>query len=154
MKTLLARVKEDIQNDPVLRTYVKGVQIVAPDYLPDTALSLLPFVGIAPIASPETWFSTANKEVTHTVRLYVIHRLQIQEVSIIGSAQDRGLLDTIADVVSVVRSKFFPRDGVNYLSKPSEVISVDYSLGGAGDQIYSIIGVITIVCPRLFQVTI
>lgn len=145
---MLSRIKEDLKNDAVLASYVKAVEVCGPDVLPDVSKSLVPWIGIAPISSPESWFAM-EKEITHTVRVYVVHALEIREKSIIGSDQDRGLLDMMADVERVVRARFFARDGQNYLSKPSDIVGVDYVLGGYGDQIYTFVGVITVVCVRL-----
>lgn len=148
MKSLLERIKQDIKNDAVLASYLKAVQIVGPDVLPDVSTSLVPFVGIAPISTSESWFAMEQQHV-HTVRLYMIQSLMIKETAIIGTDVDRGLLQMMADVETVVRAKFFARDGLNYLSKPSEITNVDYSLGGYGDQIYTIVGIVTLQCIRL-----
>ena len=150
MKTLLQRIKTALQDNATLASYIKGIQIVAPNTLPDLSSSLVPWLGVAPVSSSEIWKSNAQKEVTHLVDIYVVQYLQIQETSILGSGSDRGLLDVLNDTETVVRGNYFSVAG-DYLSKPADVIRVSYTTAGYGDNIFLIVSTISLSCARIFS---
>lgn len=156
MKELLERIKTNLLLDGTLSTYIKtgAVQVVSPDVLPSIATSFLPFIGVAPLRSSTVWFSTARKDTTHLVRIFVVQKMEVQELAILGNSTKRGILEIIADVEPVVRAKMFPSSGVNYLSKPSEISDVSYSTMGYGDNLYTIVAQITLTCVRQISVSV
>ena len=156
MKELLERIKTNLLLDGTLSTYIKtgAVQVVSPDVLPSIATSFLPFIGVAPLRSSTVWFSTGRKDTTHLVRIFVVQKMEVQELAILGNSTKRGILEIIADVEPVVRAKMFPSGGVNYLSKPSEISDVSYSTMGYGDNLYTIVAQITLTCVRQISVSV
>ena len=66
METLLGKIKDTlVAAQGSTLSYVTKIKIVAP-FLPVIDLGQMPFIGIAPISSPETWVTTGKKEVKST----------------------------------------------------------------------------------------
>lgn len=155
MKTLLTRMKTATQDDATLKAYVKKVEIVSPNTLPLLSLNDIPYIGLAPMNSPEEWVAQ-KKEAVHTVEVYLALQYMINEYSIIGNAPDKGILDLVADFESVVRGNFFPSDPNNtdtrHLARPTDITSVDYSTTPWGDNFHLIIATVTLSCARRFSV--
>ena len=147
METLLGNIKAVVQNDVNLRTYIKNVEIIFPRTIPDTAIQLCPSVCIAPINSPEEWYSNKKKLVTHTVEIYAIVYIQKLETAMIGDGSMKGLTDILSDLESALRGNTFS----DYLSKPTDITNVSYGTTGEGDNLYIGVGVITLQCERLFS---
>jgi len=156
VKTLLSRIKENLRADGVLATYVKSIaiQITSADLLPDVAVTMIPFIGIAPVTSTESFVSTQEKAEVHTVKIQIVNKFDVKEVSILGDSVKKGIKEIIDDVENVIRSKFFPSGGVNYLSKPSEITGVTYTTSPYGDQFYVFVASITLVCEKRIQVSV
>lgn len=153
MKTLLTRMKSAVQGNTTLNSYVdaSNVRVVAPRALPLLAQDSIPFIGLAPIDSPEVWVAQ-KKEVTHIIEAYLVLWHLLEEDSIIGSDARKGILDLIADFEAAVRGSFFASEGVNYLSKPTDITGVSYTTEPYGDDYYLIIATVTLSCVRLFIV--
>ena len=148
MKTLLTRMKTVVQDNANL-DYVKEVRIVAPKTLPPLSQDNIPFIGLAPMNSPEIWVAQ-KKEVTHTIEAYLVIWYPVAEYSIIGSDDYKGILDLETDFKNAVRNNFFASGGTNYLSKPTNIISVDRITEPYGDDFYLLIATVTLECIRLF----
>ena len=118
----------------------QSIQKVAPKSLPPLRNDQFPFIGIAPVSSPETWITTAKREVVHTVELYCARNYEIQEDAI-----DK-LTEFIEDVVSVVRNERFG----NYLSAPTQPSVTGYITTPYGDNIYLIVATLSLECRRIF----
>ena len=152
MKTILERLKALGESDSTLIDYVQRQEICAPRTLPDLALAQVPFIGYAPINSPEQWVAQ-RKEATHTVEAYLVLLHTVQETAILGSDQKVGLLDFVANFESAVRGSFLPDpdDSTDYyLSKPLDITGVDYTTAPYGDNYFLLISTITLSCIRLF----
>lgn len=151
MKTLLSRMKTALEDNSTLKAYVNKVQVVSPKALPALSQDTIPFIGLAPMDSPEVWVAQ-KKEVTHTVEVYLILWHLIEEDAILGSDNRKGILDFVTDFESAVRGSFFASSGANYLSKPTDITSVSYTTEPYGDNYYLIIASISLSCVRLFIV--
>jgi len=152
MKTVLERLKVLGEESSVLQDYVVKQEIVAPRTLPSLALAQVPFIGYAPIASPEQWVAQ-RKEATHTVEAYLVLLHTVQESAILGSDQKVGLLDFVANFEDVVRGSFLPpQDDATdyYLSKPLDITGVDYETAPYGDNFFLLIATVSLRCVRLF----
>jgi len=151
MRILIGRIKSVLQDDTTLKTYIKKVEITAPRTLPEIKTTTVPWIGIAPINSPETWKANKQKEVFHTVELYIVHWYQLQETAVYGAGNKEGILEIVEDVKDAVRGSFFASAGVNYLSRPTDITNIEYTTAGYGDNIFLIVATITLSCPRIFS---
>ncbi len=118
----------------------QSIQKVAPQTIPPLTNDKLPFIGIAPVSSPETWYTTGHREVVHTVELYCVRYHTIQEDSI------ELLTDFVVDVLDVVRNEKFS----DYLSAPCTPGVPGYITSPYGDDIYLIVATIQLECRRIF----
>jgi hypothetical protein len=118
----------------------QSIQKVAPRSLPPLRNDQFPFIGIAPVSSPETWASSHKREVTHTVELYCARQYTIQE-----EAVDK-LAIFVGDILSVVRNEKFSE----YLSAPCQPTVSSYITTPYGDNIYLIVATISLECRKLF----
>ena len=109
MKTLLSRMKTAVQENATLADYVKttSVETVSPGILPELSQDNIPYIGLAPVNSPESWISSARKEVVHTVDAYLVQWYPVQETAIIGADDVKGILDLIIDFKAAVRGSYF-----------------------------------------------
>ncbi len=148
IKTLMSRMKTELQDDSTLDGYVKKVEIVAPRSLPVVNEANVPYIGIAPVSSPEAWKTNKKKEVIYTVEVYAVYWLQIQETAIIGGGGHTGLLDFVRDVSTVLRGNTFN----DYLSKPADITVPEFTTAGYGDTIYLIVCTIVLTGSRIFEV--
>lgn len=122
----------------------QSIQKVAPKALPPLRNDQLPFVGIAPLTSPEIWITSGKREVTHTVELYCVRQYTIQEDSV------ERFLEFVTDVLSVVRNERFS----SYIDAPATPNVIDYSTAPYGDNIYIIVATIQLECRRTFLSTL
>ncbi|GAF99546.1 unnamed protein product [marine sediment metagenome] len=152
MRTLIGRMKTVLQSDGTLSGYVKKVEITAPRTLPEIKTTTVPWIGIAPVNSPESWYSNGKKQVFHTVELYLVHWYKLQEVSIYGDGNKAGILELIEDTISAVRGNYFASGAVNYLDKPTDITNIEYTTAGYGDNVFLIVATITLSCQRIFSV--
>ena len=118
----------------------QSIQKVAPKSLPPLRNDQFPFVGIAPVNSPETWASSGKREVIHTVELYCARSYEIQEDAVAK------LTSFVKDVLSVVRNEKFN----SYLSAPCQPSVANYITTPYGDNIYLIVATISLECRKLF----
>ena len=153
MKTTVTRLKTLLQEDATLSSYVKKVEIVSPKLLPDISNTMVPYIGIAPVNSTETWIAQ-RKQSTMIVELYAVILLQQQENAIIGDSVKKGILEIVEDIDTVVRGKFLSSSNVRYLSKPIEITGIDYVTAGYGDNFYLLVASITLQCLKLFDITL
>lgn len=152
MKTTVSRLKTLLNSSATLN-YVKRFEICSPKLLPDIPSSMVPYIGIAPIGTTESWVAQ-RKQAIHTVDLYAVTYLQIQESAIVGDSVKKGILEIVDDITSVVRGSFLTSESVKYLSKPIEVQSIDYVLTGYGDNTFLLVSSIALQCVRLFEITL
>jgi len=117
-----------------------AIQKVAPKSLPPLRNDQFPFIGIAPLSSPETWITSAKREVVHTVELYCARNYMIQEDAI------EKLAEFVTDVLSVVRNERYS----NWLSAPTQPSVTGYITTPYGDNIYLIVATIQLECRRIF----
>lgn len=150
MKTVLARLKSESQADATLASYVNTFATVAPRFLGLVGVDNVPFIGFAPVNSPEEW-RTQNKDAIHTVEAYLVWLYTVEEDSIMGRGDAKGFLDFVADFCNVVRGTQLASDGTNYLSKPTDIMGVDYTTEPMGDNYYLLIATVTLRCIRYFS---
>lgn len=152
MRTTINRLKSLLSSSATL-SYIKKFEIVSPKLLPDISSSLVPYIGIAPVNTTESWVAQ-RKQAINNVDVYVVTYLQVPEAAIVGDSVKKGLLEAVEDTLSVVRGSFLPSESVNYLSKPIEVTGVDWISTGYGDNTYLLVANITLQCVRLFNITL
>ncbi len=152
MKSTVKQIKSVLSSHSTL-SYIKKFEIVSPRLLPDISSTQVPYVGIAPLSTSESWVAQ-RKQAIHRVEIYIVNYIQLMENSIIGDTVKPGLLDVVNDVESVIRGHRLPIDGTNYLSKPIEINSVDYSVTTYGDQFYLFVASLSLECIRLFNITL
>lgn len=143
MKTLLDNIKtalNDARGSTLSYMPAQSIQKVAPGSLPPLRRDQLPFVGIAPLSSPETWITSGKREVVHTVELYCVRMYNIQEDGVVEA------LEHVENVVGVVRNNLFS----NYLSAPAQPSVTGYVTEPYGDNIYIVIATVQLECRRLF----
>ena len=129
------------------------MEIVSPRLLPDIASSQVPYIGVAPVSTTESWVAQ-RKQAVHKVELYVVTYIQLMENAIIGDTVKPGLLDVVNDIESVIRGERLLINSVYYLSKPIEILSVEYSVTSYGDQFYLFVASLSLDCTRLFNLTL
>lgn len=152
MKTICKQLKTALQADSSLSN-IKRFEIVAPKLLPEIASSQVPFLGIAPVSTSETWVAQ-RKQAVHTVDLYIVDFLQIQENAIIGDTVKPGLLELVSSISDVVRGQRLTVDGNFYLAKPIEITGIDYMVTGYGDATYLFVASMSLQCVRVFNITL
>ena len=118
----------------------QSIQKTAPKSLPPLRNDQFPFIGVAPLSSPETWITTAKREVNHTVELYCVRQYTIQEDEV------EKLTEFVTDVLSVVRNERF----ADYLSAPAQPNVSGYITTPYGDNIFIIVATIQLECRRIF----
>lgn len=146
MKTLLTNIKNVITSASAL-SYVKKVEVIGENSIPPIYNTQTPWIGIAPISSPERWISNQKKEVVHTVKIYIANYFQKMETAIIGDANNRGMIDVIKDVWDTLRGNTFS----DYIDKPCDLELTDYSFGAYDEKYYLCIGVFTLTGNKVFE---
>lgn len=157
MKTLVQRIKSTLQADATVIANVPSTSIlvVSPDVLPDISQTSLPFIGIAPVATSEAWFSTGFLNETHLVRLFVVQSLEVYETSMIGDTVKPSIFELLTMVKNAVRAKYFKDSNQNdYLSKPSVISGVRYTTSPYGDNMFVFVGAIDLQCIRQISATV
>ena len=156
MKTLVKRIKAQLQGDTTITPYVAttSMQIVSPDMLPDIAITATPFIGIAPVSTTEGWFSTGKMNLIHTVRIFIVQSFEVQETAIIGDSVKPSIFELTDLVKDSVRAEFFASGGVNWLSKPAVITNTRYSTPPMGDNYYVFVSAIDLACARQIDVTV
>ncbi len=149
MKILTDRIKALLVNNRDtggVLNYVppKGIQKVETGVIPTTSKAKFPFIGIAPVSSPERWVSSGKREVTHTVEIYCV-----RDFRIVGQAVDKSM-EFVEDVVSILRNERFS----NYLDAPAQPSVQPYITTPYGDNIFLIVATIQLECRRLFLSTL
>lgn len=114
---------------------------------------MVPYIGVAPVRSSEAYVAQ-RKEITHLVDIYAVTYLQVQENAIIGDSVKKGILEIVEDIQTAVRGHRLPEAGVNYLSKPIDISSTEYSIAGYGDQVYLMVASMTLQCVKLITLTL
>jgi len=152
MKITVTRLKTLLQTTASL-SYVKKVEIVSPKLLPDISNTMVPYIGIAPVSSSETWIAQ-KKQSTMSVEIYAVIFLVQQENAIIGDSVKKGILEIVEDIDVAVRGNFLSSGGVRYLSKPIEIVGIDYVVSGYGDNFYLLVASINLQCVKLFDITL
>ena len=144
MNTLLANIKSVLSSSRASGdlTYMpeQSIEIVAPNAIPPLRNDQMPYIGIAPVSSPESWKTSGKREVVHTVELYLIRQYTIREDAVIK------LTEFVTDVLGVVRNEKFS----SYLSAPCEPSVPGYVTIPYGDNIYLIVVTISLECRRIF----
>lgn len=151
MKTSVTRIKTLLQNSATLNTYIKKIEIISPRLLPDLTIAQVPYIGIAPVSSSESWVAQMKQSILR-IELYAVNWFQVQEVSIIGDSIKKGILEIVDDVSTVIRGSFLPENSINYLSKPIEITNIDYIVAGYGDNAYLLVSSISLQCVKLFSI--
>ena len=118
----------------------QSIQKTAPRSLPPLRNDQFPFIGIAPVSSPESWYTSGKREVIHTVELYCAYKYEITEDALAK------LTEFVTDVLSVVRNEKFSA----YLSAPCQPGVSSYITTPYGDNIYLIVSTVSLECRRLF----
>ncbi len=162
MKTILSRLKTLIQNSSVSTgtlSYVQSVEIVHPT-LPETFHSKAKFPKIifTPESTVETWISTQEKESVNIVNAYILLIYNQREASIMGDTarpgvQGKGIIDILADFLSVVRGHRLSVAGTTYLNKPLDILNVQYMEEQTDDESFFLVASIRMECRFLFLQT-
>ena len=152
MKTILSQIKTTLRNSTTLR-YVNKIEIVSPKLLPDISSSLLPYIGIAPVSTSESWIAQ-QKEAVHSVDVYAVIWLQIPESAILGDSVKKGMLEVVDDISSVLRGERLLVNSNYYLSKPIEITNIDYVVAQYGDNAFLLVADISLRCVRRFALTL
>ena len=159
MKTILTRLKTlitDAKVDSGTLFYVKAVEVVHPDLdLTLQSVGNLPKVLFVPDQSQEEWVASQRKQSTNTVMAYLMLRYHTRESSIMGDTtrpggQGKGILDFAADFISVVRGTRLSVGGEIYLSKPLDILGVEYINQEAGEGTHLLVAAVTMQCVYLF----
>ena len=146
METLLGKIKDTlVAAQGSTLSYVTKIKIVAP-FLPVIDLGQMPFIGIAPISSPETWVTTGKKEVIHTVEIYAVIQYKQQGYSVIGYGDKKGITDLAKDISTVLRNRRFD----DYLSKPTDLEVSEYVTTPYDDNAFLLVASLKLECARLF----
>ena len=144
MDTLLTSIKTVLTTSRASGTLTympeQSIQKTAPKSLPPLRNDQFPFIGVAPVSSPETWATSHKREVVHTVELYCARQYTVQEDAITK------LTEFVTDVLSVVRNERFS----DYLSAPCQPSVSSYITTPYGDNIYLIVATISLECRKLF----
>uniref|UniRef100_A0A6M3LD93 Uncharacterized protein n=1 Tax=viral metagenome TaxID=1070528 RepID=A0A6M3LD93_9ZZZZ len=153
MQVVLSRVKTQLLTDVSLN-YIKRIEYVSPRLLPEIPLTMVPYIGIAPMTTSESWVAQRKQQI-HTFELYCVEYIRISEDAIFGSSASgkKGILEIVEDVSTSIRAKFLTDSGVHYLSKPTGITNIDYVVAGYGDNVYLIVATIVIQCAELLNVT-
>lgn len=140
IKTRLVKSRDNVFGTDLRYMPKQSIQKVAPRSLPPLRNDQFPFIGIAPVSSPETWISSGKRKVTHTVELYCVRQYSIQEDAITK------LTEFVTDILDVVRNDKF----TDYLSAPCQPSVTGYITTPYGDNIYLIVATISLECRRIF----
>lgn len=162
MKTVLSRLKTLIQNSSISTgtlNYVQSVEIVHPT-LPETFHSKAKFPKIifTPESTIENWISTQEKESINIVNAYILYTYIAREASIMGDTnrpgvQGKGIIDILEDFLSVVRGHRLSVAGTAYLSKPIDILNVQYMEEQTDDDSFFLVASIRLECRFLFLQT-
>lgn len=144
MDTLLTNIKTVLTTSRASGTlsYMpeQSIQKTAPKSLPPLRNDQFPFIGIAPVSAPESWYTSGKRQAIYTVELYCAYHYEITEDAV------QKLTEFVTDVLGVVRNNYFS----DYLSAPCEPSVPNYITTPYGDNIYLIVATISLECRRLF----
>lgn len=162
MKTILSRLKDLINtqnNAGNTLDYVRSFEVVHPDLdLTVTSLATLPRIVFVPVSTSEDWVASQEKQAVNVVNAYLMLRYNQRESSIMGDStrpggQGKGIVDFVADFMSVVRGHRLAVGGTNYLNKPLDVTGVEYVIETVGENAHILVAQITMLCQRVFLQT-
>lgn len=155
MKTILERIKYIFENDSNLQSYIRKVEVVSPRLLPEIPVTKVPYIGIAPVRTNETWYAQ-KKQASHVVELYVVTYIINSEIAILGDTNKQGLLEVVTDVETAIRGHRLDENGDDnfYLAKPIEISGIEYITTPYGDDAYLFVSSLTLQCVRLFDITL
>ena len=143
MNTLITKIKtylEGKRTDGTINIPEQAIQKVAPNSIPPLRNDQMPFIGIAPISSNESWITTGKRNVVHMVDLYCAIKYTVQEDEVTK------MLELVEDIEDVIRNQKFD----DYLSAPAQLSVPNYVTTPYGDNIYLIIATISVECRRVF----
>lgn len=155
MKTILQRCKTLVKDNPDILN-VKSTEIVHPDLaMTNITGASLPKIVFTPINTTERWVASGKKESINTIAVYVILEYHMREASIMGdpnraAGQGKGIIDYTLDLVGLIRGQRFSINGVLYLSKPTDIKSIDYFKTNLSEQPEMMVAEVIIECSRLF----
>lgn len=159
MKTILTRLKtliNDNNNSGGTLEYVKSFEVVHPELdLTVHSVSAFPRIVFVPISTVESWVGSQRKQAVNTVIAYLMLRYHTREANIIGDAtrpggQGKGILDFVADYLSVVRGHRLAVDDNIYLDKPLDILNVEYIREDISESAHLLVAAVTMECSRLF----
>lgn len=128
---------------------IKKVQILLPRLLPPLMDTDVPFVGIAPTLTPESW-KEMRKEAVDTIEIYVVTEMQLRESAIMGDTGSglAGSLDILADITDLLRGETFN----NQLERPLDMQVTDYEAPEMSEGYYVFVPTMQLQCKRLFNI--
>ena len=155
MKTLLTSIQTTLRanvgaGNTLSYVLSNNIRVVAPRGLPPLRVGQLPFIGIAPMNSPERWKTNAQREASHIVEIYCVLHYPSEEAAIIGSGTQKGITDMLDDVTGLLRNQRFS----SHLATPFELTEVSYALTGEGDLLHLIVAVLRFEGKRIFSSTL
>lgn len=162
MKTILTRMKTlvtDNMGSGQTLSYVQQVEIVHPEVdLLTINIQTLPKILIIPGRTNERWVASQQKEATHSVKAYLMILYNLREGSImgdpsVGGASGVGIVDFVADFLTVFRGHRLASGGVNYLDKPLDISDAEYIMQQIAEDAHILVASITMQLSRLFLQT-
>jgi len=140
-------------------SYVKHTEVVHPELgLTMISMATLPAVLIVPIGTSEAWIASQKKEAINTVNAYLVLSYNQRESSIMGDSSrpdghGKGIMDFANDFLSVVRGHFLGTGDVDYLSKPLDIVNIDYFADTLGENAHVLVAQFLLEARRQFLQT-
>lgn len=166
MKTILTRMKTLVENNSQIAgastatlAYVKSVEVVYPDLLQtEMFLPSLPRIVLTPVSTVETWAASGRKQLMNVLSAYLMLQYHMREANIMGdttrpAGQGKGIIDFVADFLTVFRSHRLAVGGTNYLDKPLDITNINYMVEQYGEKAHILIAEVTMECTRLIEQT-
>lgn len=158
MKTILERCKtlvENNNNEGGTLSYVRDTEVIHPDIaMTRISITSLPKIVFTPISTSESWIASQRKQQLHRLASYLILQYHQRESSIMGDSSrpaghGKGIMDFVADFMTVFRGHRFASGGTNYLDKPMDVVSIEYFKPEMSEEPQLLVAEIVMECSRL-----
>ena len=160
MKTILTRCKTLVSNNAVAGgtlQYVKDTEVIHPEIaLTAITIASLPKICFVPVSTVEEWVASGRKQATNIVDAHLILMYHQRESSIMGDSsrpngQGAGIVDFVADFISVFRGTRFSTGGSEYLSKPLDINGVEYTVQDLEETGQLLLATVTMECVKLLD---
>ena len=158
MKTILTRLKtlvDNSNNSGNILEYVKSFEVIHPELdLTVNSVAAFPKIAFVPVSTIEEWVASQRKQASNIVIAYLMLRYHAREASILGDSMrpgghGKGILDFVADFISVVRGHRLSLAGETYLDKPLDITNVEYMREEIAGGAHMLVAAVTMECTRL-----